>query len=383
MWMALKKMMRRDITRKLEWEYKPVHTHFTTGRSAAPTPFVYSARDVQMLRETGARLFSISGVERDFKALNVFPYAPHLAFWLAYHAFSEVGLTSVQTGGGKTMGTQKIINMIERMKPEVLVFIPGYAYHLLRTAAAEGRDFSATKIVVFGGERVSPGLREKARELLVGMGASDVKILTTYAFTEAKTAWIQCEEESGYHLNPDVEHIELIDQNGKPVPEDHPGEIVYSSLNWRGSMVLRYRTGDMSQGINYGPCPFCGRNLPRVHFDIQRKSEHKEFHLTNVKGTLVNLNVFFPLLSGMKSVEEWQVVLQRKNGEQFGMDELLVKVAPTPGVAFEDIKREIQQGVMHELEIMPTVEQVSLQTLLEELGMETELKEKRIIDNRQ
>lgn len=377
------KLLGRDVRRELEWHYKPVHTHFTTGRSAAPTPFVYSARDVQMLRETGARLFEVSGVSRDHKAISAFPYAPHLAFWLAYHALSEVGVTAVHTGGGKTMGTQKIINMIERMKPDLLVFIPGYAYHLLRTAAAMKRDFSSVKLLVFGGERVSPGLREKCQELLGFLGATNVRILTTYAFTESKTAWIQCHEESGYHLNPDVEHIELVDDEGNPVPEDTAGEVVYSGLNWRGSTVLRYRTGDMARGMNYGPCPHCGRTQPRIHFDIQRKSENKEFHLTNIRGTLVNLNVFFPMLSGMKEIEEWQVVLRRKEGDAYGMDELCVRIAAKPGIAFEDIKRNIQQAVVHELEVMPLVETVSLQTLLEDLGMETELKERRIVDKRE
>ncbi len=371
-----------DPKRLLEWIYKPVHTHFTTGRSAVSTPVVYSARDIQMLRETGARLFSISGASHDDRAVNVFPYAPHLAFWLAYHALSEMGITSVHTGGGKTMGTEKIIQLIERFKPQILIFIPGYAYHLLRVAALQGRDFSSVKMIILGGERVSPGLREKIRELLVSMGASDVKILATYAFTEAKTAWIQCDERSGYHLSPDVEHIELVDERGNPVPEDTPGEIVYSSLDWRGSMFLRYRTGDMARGINWGPCPYCGRNLPRLHFDIQRKSEHKEFRLTNLKGTLVNLNAFFPMLSGMKQIEEWQVILRKKSEDLFGLDELVIHVAPKSGIAFEDIKRDIQQAVMNEMELVPVIELVSLGTLLEDLGMESELKERRIVDTR-
>lgn len=380
--LVAKKLARRDVHRNLFWEYKPIHSHFTTGRTALPTAFVYSARDIETLQESARRSFEVAGASTDDVFLNGFPYAPHLAFWLAYHASNAMGLTSLQTGGGKTMGTEKIIRAIERMGATLATFIPGYAYHLLREAVRMKADFSSLRFLIFGGERVSSGLREKVREMLDKLGAPEVKILATYAFTESKTAWIQCAEQSGYHLYPDLEYIELVDENGKRVPEDQEGEIVYTALDWRGSCVVRYRTGDMTKGITYGPCPFCGRTTPRIHPDIQRRSEIKEFQLTNVKGQLVNLNAFFPLLSGMKEIEEWQVEIRKKQGENFGLDEIIVYAAPHGGYSFEEIRAEVQRVVRNEMDITPLVEQRTVSELLERMGMETELKEKRIVDTR-
>lgn len=376
------KIARRDVHARLEWEYKPVHTHFTTGRTALPTAFVYSARDVETLKESARRLFNVAGATKDDRFINGFPYAPHLAFWLAYHAAMTMGLTSLHTGGGKTMGTEKIIRAIERTQATIATFIPGYAYHLLREAVKLGVDFSSLRYLIFGGERVSSGLREKAREMLAALGATEVNILATYAFTESKTAWIQCAEASGYHLYPDLEFIELVDENGKRVPEDHEGEIVYTALDWRGSCVVRYRTGDITKGITYGPCPFCGRTTPRIHPDIERRSEVKEFRLTNVKGQLVNLNAFFPLLSGMKEVEEWQVEIRKEGGGELGLDEIVVYVSPHAGQSFEAVKDEVIRRVRSEMDVTPIVEEKPLVELLRAMGMETELKEKRIVDTR-
>lgn len=377
---VMKKLRREDPKPMLEQEYKPIHLHFTTGRTALPTPFAYSARDISVLRETGERLLDVIGVPRDQVAINGFPYSPHLAFWLAYNALTKLGMTSVQTGGGKIMGTTKIIDAIERMKASLVMFIPGYAYHLMREAAKQKRDFSNVRYVVFGGERVSQGLREKVRSLLQEMGAQLPQIYATYAMTEGKTAWIQCAESTGYHTYPDLEFFELVDKQGNRVKEN--GELVYSALDWRGSVVMRYRTGDLVKQINYEPCPSCGKTVPQIYPDIQRSSEVKEFHLTKVKGELVNLNAFYPLLSGTKEIDEWQVRLKKRNNDPHDLDEIELAIAPKPGVAVHTIESILTKQIHNEIGVSVRIVEEKTDTLLTKLGMETELKEKRIVDER-
>lgn len=376
-----KKLLHQDPKPLLEWEYKPIHLHFTTGRTALPTPFAYSARDIEMLKETGSRLLNVTGISPSEVGINAFPYSPHLAFWLTYYAMAKVGMMGLATGGGKIMGTQKIIDAIERLKAGLVTFIPGYCYHLLREAVKQKRDFSSLKYILFGGERVNDGLREKVRELLATLGATNVQILATYAMTESKTAWIQCAEHSGYHLYPDLEFIELVDDDGRRV-RDGGGQIVYTALDWRGSVVMRYKTGDLAKGIEYGTCQYCKRTVPRIIADIQRSSDVKEFHLTKVKGELVNLNNFYPLLSGTKELEEWQVSIKKRNNDPYEVDEIVVTVALKPNIDASAFLPLLKKRIDTEMAVGVTITEQPLEAILARLGMETELKEKRIIDER-
>ena len=377
-----KKILKKDVKRDLEWEYKPVHLHFTTGRTALPTPFGYSSYDLENLKESGERMLDVIKVSRDQIAINAFPYSPHLAFWLSYYALVKLGITGLHTGGGKVMGTKKIIDAIEKMKANLCVFIPGYCYHLLREAVKQQRDFSQVNYIIFGGERVSPGLREKVKELLRELGAHEVQIFATYAMTEGKTAWIQCAESTGYHLYPDMEYFEVVNKEGQRVAEGEPGELVYTALDWRGSLVLRYKTGDMTQGIDYDQCPHCGKTVPRIRMDIQRKSDYKEFQLTKIKGELINLNNFYPLLSGMPEIEEWQIEIRKRNDDPFEIDEVVVNVNCKHGVDFGKFQQECQRKIKEEIMLTASIREMRLPELLERLGMETELKEKRIVDLR-
>ena len=295
----------------LFYEYKPCHIHFTTGRTANATPVLYTAYDLQRLEESGRRMVNMLNMSSKDIVINAFPYAPHLAFWQTFYAAKGANLLSLHTGGGKILGTEKIINSIEGMKATCLAGMPGYLYHLIRTAKEKKSDFSSLSLVVFGGERVALGLREKIKNDLASTGSKNARILSTYAFTEGKTAWLECKEESGYHLYPDFEFIEIVDKNGESVNEGEKGEIVCTSLDWRGSVFLRYKTGDMSK-LYYGKCSHCSRTLPRIDAEIERSSEYREFALTKIKGSFVNLNALFSIMSH-KDIDEWQIERSIRN----------------------------------------------------------------------
>lgn len=377
----------KQVVAEKVYEYKPVHMHFTTGRTAKATPFVYSLRDLENIREGGRRLFDVFALSKDDVMINAFPYAPHLAFWQAFFASDALGVTSLHSGGGKVMGTQDLIDAVEMLRGTVMAFIPGYAYYFLRQAAEQKKDYSSVRKLLFGGERVPPGLKDKIRATLQEMGAKNPMVLATYACTESRLAWGECPSESsfGYHIYPDLEIIELVDpETGERVAEGEEGEVVYTALDWRGTCMLRYRTGDVAKGgITYEPCPNCGRTVPRISANLQRKSEFKEFNLTKIKGTLVNLNNFFPLLMGHPQVLEWQVEIRKRNNDPFDLDEIYLYLAPAAGVNLEELKNELRQKISRDTEVSPNeIIVTSVDQILGRLGMETELKEKRILDSR-
>ncbi|MDI6831743.1 MAG: AMP-binding protein [Actinomycetota bacterium] len=378
--------------RLMDREFLPVHYHFTIGRTALPTPILYTAYDLARMREAGRRVFELLELKRDDLVVNAFPFAPHLAFWMTYFATEACGIPALHTGGGRILGTHRVLEALERLGGTVLTATPSYAYHLLRASAREGRDLSRLHTLVLGGDGLPAGLKDKMRELLARVGAEKAVVASTYGFTEGRVAWSECrpsaasrEKSSGYHLFPDMEVIEIIDpESGTRRGEGEDGEVVYTTLDWRGSVLLRFRTGDLVKGgIEYDPCPYCGRSLPRLGVEITRTSEYKEFELTKLKGTLVDLNAFYPLLSGHKDVLEWQLEIRKRNDDPYDLDELYLHIAPAEGMSKKYLEQELRELMLREVEIAPTrIVFHSLPRLLQRLGLDTKGREKRFLDLR-
>ncbi|MHB1652957.1 MAG: phenylacetate--CoA ligase family protein [Desulfitobacteriaceae bacterium] len=374
---------------ELDWEYKPVHLVFTTGRTSIPTPFYYTMRDLEVFKVSMRRALEIIDANKDDVLLGTMPYAPHIGFWCGYYMSQGYGMKSLLTGGGRVMPTQKLIDLCEHMKASVIHIMTGYVYHFLRSAAEKNRDFSSLRRVFIGGQRVPTGFRNKVLELLAGMGAKDAKVVNSFGFTESKIgAGIECTEggdEHGYHTLPDLGFFEVINpETGERVDEGETGELVYTPLEMRGTTVIRYRLGDIvTRGITYGPCPVCGRTVPRIGSDISRKTDFKDLALSKVKSTLVNLNAFFTIVGAHPDVVEWQLEIKKRNNDPFDDDELYIYIAPKMGVDFGKLKDELKTQIISQTEISPTeIVSCSIEEILQRLGMETEIKERRIVDLR-
>ena len=374
----------------LRFKYTPNFVTFTTGRSSDPVVFTYTPHDLDVLGESAARLFDLCEVAGPGeRVINIMPFAPHLAFWAVTLGGFTTGSMVVPTGGGKVMGTIGNLRLIERMKGTALVGTPGFVYHLLRTAREQGTDLSHVRKVVLGAEKVPPGLKHKMLECLHACGAGEVHLMGTYGFTEARMAFGECptapDESSGYHLYPDLGVFEVIDpETGQTVPEGTDGELVYTGVSGHGTVVCRYRTGDLViGGQTWEPCPHCGRTLPRISSELRRVSERHALNLTKIKGTLVDLSHIGTILSEMVGVEEWQVVLSKRNDDPHGLDQLEVRIAVREEAQVDDLKKAIWTELQQATEVAPNAITIHpLAEMLEFLGMETQLKEQRYLDRR-
>jgi phenylacetate-CoA ligase len=378
-----------QVKKQLRAEFAPCFMTFTTGRSAEPVPFFYSPHDIRNLHTTGSRLVDIMGLLPDYRIANVFPYAPHLAFWQVFFAGQETGMMVLSTGGGKVMGSSGDLRALTRLKADALIGVPGYVYHLLRRAATEHLDLSSIKCVVLGAERVPPGMKQKIGQLLGECGAHDVRVFGTYGFTEARMAFAECPTRdnayTGYHLYPDMAIFEVVDpKTGEVLPDGEDGELVFTPLQARASTVFRYRTGDLVRGgLLWEPCPHCGRTVPRISSDIGRESSLKDLQLLKVKGTLVNLEDCAMLLGAMPEIEEWQIELRKKDDDPMEVDELTVHLAVKAGFPPDLAADQVREAFKSRLEVTPNhVEFLGLEAMLSKIGMETEMKEKRFVDAR-
>ena len=375
---------------RLRRAYTPNFVTFTTGRSSDPVVFSYTPYDLQLLGEIGARMWDVHGIDDPAtRILNMFPFAPHLAFWQATFAGFETGQLMLGTGGGKVMGTAGNLRVAERVQPTVLIGTPGFVYHMLREGAEKGAKLGSVRMVILGAEKVTQGLKEKMSEALAVLGSNKVVISGTYGFTEARMAFSECptphDKTPGYHVYPDKGVFEVVDpESGRVLGEGETGELVYTPIDGHGTVVCRYRTGDVAVGgITWEPCPWCGRTLPRIGTELRRASDQRSMSLTKIKGTLVDLSTMGSILSNLPEVEEWQVVLQKKNDDPHGLDELVVRVSTREGTGRVVFEKKLREELMLGVETSPNVVEFKTRPeMLEVLGMETELKEKRFLDRR-
>ncbi len=372
-----------------EAEFRPILLTSTTGRSSDPVPFLFTKHDLHNLDISGSRLMLAGRSQRDFKHINMFPYAPHLAFWLTHHAGLGFGTFMLSTGGGKTLGTEGNIKLIDKIQPDILIGMPTFIYHVLREALETGKQWPNLKRLVLGGEKVADGLRARLRELATALGSPDAKVMATYGFTEAKMAFPECVGEShdatGYHLSPDLGMVELIDpKTGEVVADGQPGEIVFTPLNARGTVVLRYRTGDIAEGgMTWEKCPNCGRTCPRLLGPISRVSEVRELHVDKLKGTLVNFNLLEHLLDDQKGIAAWQIELRKRHDDPLDTDEVHLHLTAEPGVRESELQLAVSRRFHEATEITPTgLHFHTLAELRDQLGVGRLLKEEKLVDHR-
>lgn len=379
---------KESVKQQVEEEFRPVFITATTGRSSQPVAFFYSKYDMDILSKAGYRLVDVLGGDTKSKGVSLFPYAPHLAFWQVVFAALDFGMLIHSTGGGKLRGTEGNLELLDRMNPEILLGIPSYVYHMLREGIKRDIDFSNLEKIVLGGEAISPSGRQNMIDKAQEGGAGEVHVTATYAFTEARMAWGECpgvpSEGTGYHYYPDLNLFELRDpETGEIVPHGEGGELVYTPIDGRGSVVLRYRTGDICESIQWGKCPHCGRRLPRIMGPIHRVSKIEGLKLDKLKGTLVNFNDLQSLLSSHELLREWQVEFRKEDDDPMGLDELHLHVCTTEGTDPEHVKKEIKQDIRNTIEVTPNeIHFHTYSEILDRLGLETELKEERFLDNR-
>lgn len=381
---------RAAVKGKFEKEYRPIIMTSTTGRSAEPVPFFYSAHDLDILAVAGRRMMKICESQPEFRHINMFPFAPHLAFWLAHYAGLGYNTFTLSSGGGKVMGTEGNVRFLERLKPDAIIGMPTFVYHVLQIAVERGLESPNLKKIVLGGEKVPPGTRRKLRALCAELGSGKVDVMATYGLTEAKMAWPECpgtglDGPPGYHLSPDLGVVEIIDPDtGETLGDGEPGEIVFTPLTSRGSVVIRYRTGDhISGGLTYLPCPGCGRTMPRLLGEISRVTDVRRLHIGKVKGTLINFNELENILDNIDRIGTWQIELRKRNDDPLAPDEIVVHVAPRGRVSRPSLISEIENRFSAVTEVTPNrVEFHDAKKLRSLQGVGRALKEEKVVDHR-
>jgi phenylacetate-CoA ligase len=173
-------------------------------------------------------------------------------------------------------------NSILENKPTILIAVPSFLVILIDYAKQNGIDISQTSVrsAICIGEPIRED--DLSENVLAKRIHADwnIELFSTYASTEMGAAFTECSAHQGGHLNENLIHLEVLDDDGNEVAHGEKGEIVISTLNTEGTPLIRYKTGDVAR-IYREPCS-CGRTSPRVGPILGRKNQMIKFKGTTI-----------------------------------------------------------------------------------------------------
>ncbi|MHB8293880.1 MAG: phenylacetate--CoA ligase family protein [Acidimicrobiales bacterium] len=222
---------------RLDPQYRPL-----VWASAGGFALAYTAVDLAQLAEVGRRWLEAAGLRVGELVAGAFG--------------SPMELACLQLSlGARRAGTELVLAApgdpaLATMQPVVLV---GGATELISLSRSLAALSSVRLVVVTGSAPLGPSEREGVEGALKERGLAGAELLECWAPPGVKALWAQCSGGSGVHTWPGTELVQA----------DGGGRIVWTSLAWRGSVLLRLQTG-VAARIDRAICPSCGRATPRI-----------------------------------------------------------------------------------------------------------------------
>jgi phenylacetate-CoA ligase len=147
------------------------------------------------------------------------------------------------------------VKWLQRKKPSVLLTFPSNLREIVKYCAQEGIRFENLKTIDTISEVLAPDLRDAVREVW-GLTITDM-----YSAAEIGYIALQCPEFEHYHIQSEIVHVEILDENHRPCEPGQTGRVVVTPLHNVATPLIRYEVGDFAEAG--APCP-CGRGLPVI-----------------------------------------------------------------------------------------------------------------------
>lgn len=321
----------------------------TSGTLGSPVTFGCTEKDLQRLALNEAKSFSCAGVQRGDIVQLMTTLDKRFMAGLAYFlGLRRLGVGIIRVGNGIP---ELQWDTIARIKPDTIMCVPSFILRLVEYAEQHHINHHASSVRRIIG--IGEGLRDQDFHLnLLGERIHEawpeVQLFSTYSSTEMGATFSECPYGQGGHVHPELIIVEIVGDDGRPVPDGEVGEIVVTTLGVEGMPLLRFRTGDIA-AKRTEPCA-CGRNSYRLTPLVGRKN-----NMIKLKGTTLYPPALDDVLSGTPYVENYVVVVRTGDA---GTDDVLVRVGPKPAAAMppEQMIKELKDRFRSRIRVAPQVE---------------------------
>lgn len=279
--------------------------------------------DLDLMARAGARLLAVLGVGAADTMLLAVPPGPSVGYRGLALAALAAGVPALTPGADPG----EVAAYLAIAPASVLAAPADQLADLLD--ALSGTDLSGLRLAVAVGVP-SAADRLAAEQALADAGAAPgARVLAVHAPSGARVLWAECPGQAALHTYPDLEVVEVCDPDtGEDYAGSGVGELVITQLGFRGSALLRWRTGDLVAGpVVGGPCPGCGRNVPRLPTDGMRAGGLAVTLGERSGGARVDLRMVTGVLAGWAGLDDWALGLGRRGWD--GTDLLTAYLATT------------------------------------------------------
>ena len=371
----------------LDW--RPIHFQMSGGTTGKAIVTGYTQTDLQTrFARSGAWWYALSKHTRaDDKWLNLFPAAPHLGIYATMMIPMMEGQPNFNTFGGKVTPTERQVLIAAEDQFTVMVGLPSYMLHWLRLAismkeAGQISGITTFRVAYCGGEPITEAYRSLLKELFFQLGSQSVVVMEGMSSTELRTGgFYECDEGSKLHLDPAYFFTEILDPvTLEPVAPGQPGVFVWSHINWHGTAILRYWTGDyVSGGMLTGTCKSCGNVIPRLGTPIWRAEKDS----TKIRGTRIDLVYLIDAVRGSEGVKTFQIIIRKADpADPYSKDFLEIFVAARNNESHQSLIDSVTRTVRRELELSPDAVHIESTEAIETKLFAKKLKAEWVVDTR-
>ncbi len=325
----------------------------TSGTLGDPVLFGCTEKDLQRLAYNEKKSFQCAGLTDESVLQLMTTLDKRFMAGMAYFlGLREMGAGVIRVGNGIP---ELQWDTIRRFRPDSIMCVPSFILKLIDYAEDHDIDYRSSSIKRIIG--IGEGLRDQNFDYnLLGRQIHErwpeVQLFATYSSTEMGATFSECEYGMGGHVHPELIIVEIIGEDGMPVADGQPGEVVVTTLGVEGMPLLRFRTGDIACK-HVEQCK-CGRWSYRLSPLLGRKN-----NMIKLKGTTLYPPAINDVLDNTDYVENYVVIVRNSAA---GTDDVVVKVGLKHEPDFDVIK-ELKDSFRSRIRVAPEIEVCPVQEI--------------------
>jgi phenylacetate-coenzyme A ligase PaaK-like adenylate-forming protein len=296
-----------------EWggaaEGKSLIVTSTGGSTSAPKLLINTYDEMLFDARFQGKSYRIAGIGAQDTVATFGGSGIYATDYGIYHSLAQIGCAIVPINDFRR--AEENAEILRKLRVNVLLTLPSKLYPLISHLESDNGGLNHIRLIVTGGEAISPQLKERLSNQLGGK----LSFGSTLRTTDHGAVGHQCQhcDEGEYHLHEELQYAELV-----PSVETGANELLISNLHCTSMPIVRLSAGDLAEwSDSQGKCR-CGRTSRKI------KLRGRAADLIKIGGEVVSGNLFSKLPERVGIHENLLHVLVRTTQDGKDLVEIVV-----------------------------------------------------------